>query len=78
MNNTKKILTGLVALSGIIGACSFSSLFKIIDNYEALLALCANIKGMEYIVVAAFLGILPAFFKAVHDQTNNRGAMKHS
>lgn len=78
MGNKKSILAGLVALSGIFGAWPLMSSCQLINNYELFIDLCTNIKGMEYIVVAAFIGLLPAFFKAVHDETNNRGAMKHS
>ncbi|PIP43155.1 MAG: hypothetical protein COZ12_06085 [Deltaproteobacteria bacterium CG_4_10_14_3_um_filter_60_8] len=76
MNHKSTLLTGLLATVGIFGAWSLVASGGMIQKCGAILQLCANIKGMEYIVVVAFLGLLPAFFKTVDDDTHNRRAMK--
>lgn len=69
---------GMMTTTSIVAAWFLVTNFGMIQKIETAINFCLDMNGAEYIVVAAFLGLLPAFFKAVHDDTHNRGAMKLS
>lgn len=79
MNIKKNIIINQFSGSAILATLTLLAMISMPQKIQAVLSFFTQLQGSEYIIVAAFIGLLPGFFKMVHnDETNDHhGAMRH-